>query len=170
MIHDKKMFICLLFAGLIFVTGCSSKQINFGSSPRYNTNTNITDKVIRTASQQIGRPYKLGGTTPRTGFDCSGLIYWSYKQHGIEVPRVTVSQAKAGKRAPKNALRPGDILVFKSGSAPNGLHTGVYMGNNKFIHSPNSRSKVKVEQLKGSYWGKQFMQARRIIGPVSARR
>ncbi len=161
MIFNKKLFRGLLLLGVMFVTGCSTNQMNVSAS--YGSR-NITSQVVHTAAQQIGRPYKLGGTTPRSGFDCSGLIYWAYQQHGIQVPRVTVAQAKAGERAPKNSLRPGDILVFRSKNAPNGLHTGVYMGGNKFIHAPNSRSQVKVEPLKGSYWGKHFLQARRIVG------
>jgi len=169
MILDKKIVVSLLFTCVMFVTGCSSKHVNLYSGTSSNQK-NITSNVIRTAAKQIGRPYKLGGATPRTGFDCSGLIFWAYKQHGITVPRITTYQAKAGTRAPKNSLRPGDILVFKSSAAPNGLHTGVYMGGNKFLHAPNSRSRVKVEQLKGSYWGGQFIQARRIIGPAYARR
>lgn len=163
---QKKLLFVLISSMLLFATACSNKQATMfvpESSQKY-----ITDSIVRTAASQIGKPYKLGGTSPSTGFDCSGLIHWAYKQNGIEVPRITVTQAKAGKQAPKNSLRPGDILVFRSGSSPNGLHTGVYIGKNKFIHAPNSRSRVKIEELKGSYWGKQFIQARRIIGSVYA--
>lgn len=168
MILHKRMFITLFLAGILFISGCSTKT-NWQDAYD-NKQKNIQSQVVRTAAKQIGRPYRLGGTTPKSGFDCSGLIYWAYKQHGIQVPRVTTQQAKAGKFVPKNTLRPGDILVFKSRSAPNGLHTGIYMGNNKFLHSPNSKSKVKTEELKGSYWGKQYMHARRIVGGVYARK
>lgn len=160
----NKIFLPLFCVFVLFVSACSNKQATMFAPD--NPQKNITDNVVRAAASQIGRPYKLGGTTPSAGFDCSGLIYWAYKQNGIEVPRITVTQAKAGKQAPKNSLRPGDILVFRSRSAPNGLHTGVYIGRNKFIHAPNSRSKVKIETLKDSYWGKNFLQARRIVGAV----
>lgn len=163
----KKIIFMFLFSMLILTTACSNKQATTMFVPE-NPQKNITDSIVRTAASQIGKPYKLGGTSPTTGFDCSGLIYWAYKQNGINVPRITVTQAKAGKQAPKNSLRPGDILVFRSSASPNGLHTGVYIGKNKFIHAPNSRSKVKIEELKNSYWGKQFIQARRIVGPVYA--
>ncbi len=154
------LIVCIIF------TACSSKQNNIPQTVQAGVTENtisLTQNIVSTLKNQAGKSYKLGGTSPATGFDCSGLIYWAYKQHGIDVPRISYEQAKAGREVAKNKLRPGDILIFKSGNSPNGLHTATYLGNNQFIHAPNARKKVKIETLAGGYWAKHFIQARRIV-------
>ena len=164
----------LLGLCLFFLAGCLP-NLNFAVGRQDNTlfslgsdsanYSQISNQVVRTAATQIGQRYRLGGESPRTGFDCSGLIYWAYKQHGIKIPRVTTSQAKVGQKIGRNNLRAGDIVVFRTRNSPNGLHTGLYAGNNKFIHSPNARSRVKLEPLDGSWWGERFMYGRRVVVP-----
>lgn len=142
------------------------RQDNTIYSSGYSSGSDFTkgNQVVRTAATQIGQKYRLGGESPRTGFDCSGLVYWAYKQHGITVPRVTRSQANVGQKISKQNLRPGDIVVFKTRNSPNGLHTGLYAGKNSFIHAPNSKSRVKLESLdKGSWWASRLMYGRRVI-------
>ena len=85
------------------------------------------------------------------------------------MPRVTTDQARAGRPVPRNRLQPGDIVVFRASSGPNGLHTGIYAGQGKFIHSPNRRSKVRVDSLATPYWTKTFLTARRIVSPLATR-
>lgn len=163
---------CLALAFLLIsVPGCAPTRITgLATAPPTSRSASLLGlKVARTASTQIGRPYRSGGETPNKGFDCSGLIYWSYLQNGVKVPRVTTDQARAGRSVPRNKLQPGDIVVFRARSGPNGLHTGIYTGQGKFIHSPNSRSKVRVDALSTPYWAKTFMTARRIVFPVATR-
>lgn len=120
-------------------------------------------KIVRTAYSQIGKKYRSGGSTPQKGFDCSGLVWWSYSQHGIKVPRITSDQAKAGRKIPCRAAQPGDILVFRTSHSPRGLHTGIYAGNQKFIHSPSSGKQVCMETLKAhSYWRDRLIAIRRV--------
>lgn len=121
--HIFHLFLCGLTAlCLLASTGCASKrygnlppEISGASASRMGVN------VVRTATTQLGKPYRLGGASPRSGFDCSGLIYWSFGQNGITVPRVTSSQAKVGTKVAINRLQPGDIVVFRTKNAPNGL-------------------------------------------------
>lgn len=145
----------------LFLSGCSGKYVTVGNPKSGFHNESIGMQVASTASSQVGRPYRLGGTSPQGGFDCSGLIFWAYLQNGIEVPRVTVAQANEGYSIARNQMRPGDILVFRSKAAPNGLHTGMYLGSNTFVHSPNARSNVKREQLYGAYWGQYLLRVKR---------
>ena len=106
----------MALAGLLclalLLSGCGTTYISapdYGG--RYDTSS-LGARVAQTARSQIGAHYRLGGTTPK-GFDCSGLIWWAYRQHGINVPRVTDAQAKAGYGVGRGiAMRPGDILVF----------------------------------------------------------
>ncbi len=119
--------------------------------------------VVKTVKSQLGVRYTLGGTKPSTGFDCSGLIWWAYKKHGVSIPRVTKDQAYAGSIAPLNRLQPGDILVFASSQAPNSLHTALYIGQDTFIHAPNSKSRVREDSLTNKYWRDNLALARRIV-------
>ncbi len=163
---------CLALALILGSTpGCAPTRITGLTATRQPTRdaSALGAKVVRTASTQLGRPYRSGGESPSKGFDCSGLIYWSFLQNGVKVPRVTTDQARAGRPVPRNRLQPGDIIVFRAPSGPNGLHTGLYAGQGKFIHSPNSRSKVRVDSLTTPYWTKTFLTARRIVSPLATR-
>jgi cell wall-associated NlpC family hydrolase len=118
------------------------------------------EAICRTLRTQIGVPYKYGGYSPRTGFDCSGLVLWAYRQYGVSTPRTAKEQARYGRGVSKDKLSPGDIVVFH---IRGGYHTGVYMGNNSFVHSPKPGSNVKVESLNNRYWNKVYRGARRFI-------
>ncbi len=120
-------------------------------------------QVVKTVRSQLGVRYVLGGSSPQKGFDCSGLLWWAYKQHGVSIPRITKDQAYGGNFAPLDDLKLGDILVFAQSSAPNSLHTAMYIGNNKFIHSPNSRSRVREDSLTNTYWASNLALARRFV-------
>ena len=119
--------------------------------------------VLKTAYTQMGKRYRLGGESPRQGFDCSGLIWWAYQKHGVEVPRITSDQAKAGRSVPKHKAAPGDIVVFRTSQAPRGLHTGIYAGGNTFIHSPRKGERVRVESMEVPYWKNKLTSVRRVV-------
>lgn len=147
---------CLLVA----LTGCGLKQIVLPSGKK-STDALAPAKanqVVATVRKQIGVHYRYGGSTPR-GFDCSGLIWWGYKQHGINVPRVAADQATTGRGVSVSAALPGDILVFRTTS---GLHTGLYAGNGVFIHAPSSGKRVREESLKSTYWRPRLTAVRRV--------
>ncbi|MBQ3060641.1 MAG: C40 family peptidase [Desulfovibrio sp.] len=118
-------------------------------------------KVVRTAYSQMGKKYRLGGASPSKGFDCSGLVYWAYGQNGLKVPRVTRDQAHAGRAVSRSQLRPGDIVVFRTGLRS--LHTGIYAGDGSFIHSPRAGERVRMESINVNYWKKRLITARRIV-------
>ena len=144
---------------VLFLTGCGSKVI----APSGRTAQEVAPakalNVTATARKQLGVPYRYGGNAP-SGFDCSGLIWWAYRQHGLAVPRVTTDQAKAGRGVTLAQARPGDILVFKAGS---GLHTGLYAGKGVFIHAPSSGKRVQEESVSNTYWRPRLKAVRRII-------
>ena len=156
---------------MLAVSGCAPKRITGFDSPaaRTDAGSQLALQVAQTAQSQIGKPYRLGGATPQRGFDCSGLVYWAYSQHGVKVPRITTTQAQSGVPVARAKLIPGDILVFRAPSAPNGLHTGIYTGNGKFVHSPNSRGRVKLEDLDNPAWGKNYLTARRVVSTQANR-
>ncbi len=119
--------------------------------------------LVNTARSQTGTPYRLGAHTPGRGFDCSGFVWWVFKQQGIAVPRVTTELARVGTKVERNDLQPGDIVVFRTGRGPNGLHTGILTTEGRFIHAPRTGQRVKESSLSG-YWASHFYTARRVAG------
>ncbi|MDR1856791.1 MAG: C40 family peptidase [Desulfovibrio sp.] len=149
--------LCLGLAACLVLGGCGTKHTDSGPPA-------AARGVVKTAYSQIGKKYVPGGTSPRKGFDCSGLLWWAYRQHGIEIPRLTVDQAKIGKAVPLSKPRPGDIVVFRTSRSPRGLHTGIYAGDDSFIHSPRRGERVRMESIAEPYWKGKLIAVRRVTG------
>lgn len=147
---------------VLLLSGCGVKIVGVPSWGSTRGDASTVARVVKTAQSQIGARYRSGGTTP-SGFDCSGLIWWAYRQHGVTVPRVTSDQAKAGISVKRRSMRAGDILVFNTRQGRTGLHTGIYAGNGLFVHSPSSGSRVRQDKLSMDYWDKRLVRVRRII-------
>lgn len=124
-------------------------------------------KIVGLAQQYIGTPYKWGGSDPKNGFDCSGFVQFLYKKNGIELPRTTYDQVKAGVAVPKTDLQPGDILFFNTHGS--NTHEGMYIGNGKFIQAPHTGDVVKISNLSDPYYSKHFSTARRVTGGTNAK-
>jgi cell wall-associated NlpC family hydrolase len=152
----KNCLIALFFA--LLLSGCGFlKSSDTAPAPP------LAHKVVNAAYSQIGKKYLSGGKSPQAGFDCSGLVWWAYQKNGLTVPRRTVEQARAGDAVPRGNARPGDIVVFRAARAVNGLHTGLYAGNNTFIHSPRTGSQVRAENMDQPYWNNTLLTVRRIV-------
>lgn len=111
--------------------------------------------VVKLAMEYLGTPYKWGGTTPQ-GFDCSGLLQYVWAKKGVEIPRVTYDQVKAGYQVPINQLQPGDAVFFGDTNHPH--HVGMYVGHGQFIEAPHTGAVVRISNLADR---KDFAQARR---------
>ena len=116
-------------------------------------------KLVELAKSKLGCKYVWGATGPNT-FDCSGLTYWCHKQIGISIPRTSLEQSRSGKSVSKSDLQVGDLVFFKTTSAPVG-HVGMYVGNGQFIHAPNKSKPVKYDSLSSSYYSSRYVNARR---------
>ena len=119
-------------------------------------------QIAQYALQFLGYDYCWGGKDPSTGFDCSGLVYYVYSQFGYSLNRVAQDQARNGVAVSADALQPGDILCFYSGSSYIG-HVGIYIGDGMFVHAQNSATGVVITDLNGHY-GQRGFEARRIVG------
>lgn len=110
----------------------------------------------------LGVPYKRGGNSAETGFDCSGFVRAIYEQTvGLMLPRRADQQAAATQVIDKKELQPGDLVFFNT-MRRNFSHVGIYVGDNKFIHSPRSGSEIRVEDMGLAYWARRFNGARRV--------
>jgi cell wall-associated NlpC family hydrolase len=110
----------------------------------------------------IGIHYKRGGDTPETGLDCSGFVRYVFKGIlGTDLPRTAKEISKAGDNVEKKDLKPGD-LVFYNTMRKGFSHVGIYLGDNKFIHSPAAGGQVRIESMDVAYWKKRFDGAPRI--------
>jgi cell wall-associated NlpC family hydrolase len=114
-------------------------------------------KVVRFARHFLGTRYSYGGTSPRSGFDCSGFTRFVYAHFGITLPHYSGAQFDRGSRVSRAGLRPGDLLFF------DGLgHVGMYVGSGRFIHAPHTGTRVSIDTLSGWYSGR-YDGARRLL-------
>ncbi len=118
--------------------------------------------LVMNAMGFLGVPYRRGGTSSDTGFDCSGFVRAMYQQTvGLILPRSADQQAAATQTIDRTELRPGDLVFFNTMRRAFS-HVGIYIGDNKFIHSPRSGSEVRVEDMRQGYWQTRFNGARRV--------
>ena len=113
------------------------------------------------ALKMVGKPYRFGGSTPAKGFDCSGLVQYSFRQAGVALPRDTEQQRRASASIRVSSLRRGDLVFFNEGWRRNS-HVGIYLGSGKFVHAPSSGGHVRTESLDSPYWKKHLSEARRV--------
>jgi cell wall-associated NlpC family hydrolase len=119
--------------------------------------------LVVTAMGFLGVPYRRGGASLDTGFDCSGFVKAMYEQTvGLILPRRANEQAAATQRIEKHELQPGDLVFFNTLRRAFS-HVGIYVGDGKFIHSPKPGAQVRVEHMGGPYWAARFDGARRVL-------
>jgi len=121
----------------------------------------VFERMLRTASTQIGRRYRSGGCDPSTGFDCSGFTTWVFNKYGIHLPRSSREQFQTGTAVAKNNLRKGDLVFFRSRRGIN--HVGIYLENGKFIHSASQGKTVTISHLEEDYWRTHYAGGRRVF-------
>lgn len=121
-----------------------------------------TSEITENALDLIGIRYKRGGTSIENGLDCSGFVRLVFKKaNEAELPRTAKEMSQEGESVEKTDLKPGDLVFFNT-MKRSFSHVGIYLGENKFIHSPRAGGKVRVESMSLAYWKKRFNGARRI--------
>jgi cell wall-associated NlpC family hydrolase len=130
-----------------------------------STSTASAPRVIATAEGYLGVPYKWGGSSPATGFDCSGYVRYVYAEQGVQLPRTSREQASAGRAvaARASSLRQGDLMLFAEKKTIS--HVAIYAGGGRFIHSSSSGGGVRYDDLdtrRGQWFVKHMVAARRL--------
>lgn len=136
---------------LLALPGCSS-------APK-QTGADVGAGAARHALEMRGKPYRYGGSSPR-GFDCSGLVQYSYARVNMHLPRSTEGQWSSSRAISRNDIRPGDLLFFHQEGKRNS-HVAIYVGSNRFVHAPSSGKQVSTASLTDRYWSRHFSAARR---------
>lgn len=109
----------------------------------------ILERVATTARQMIGVPYHYGGHSPR-GFDCSGLVFYAYRQAGLVVPRTSREQLRASRPLDLAEALPGDLVFFSTREKAS--HVGIYLGGQRFVHAPSTGKAVEIQRLDHDYY------------------
>ncbi|MGE4408654.1 C40 family peptidase [Pseudomonas sp.] len=123
------------------------------------------EDVLFSALGLVGTPYRYGGNTPDSGFDCSGLIGYVYRgAAGMSLPRTTREMSRMrGTDVGREALRAGDLLFFATSGGRRVSHAGIYVGEGRFVHAPSSGGTVRLDSLANNYWQKNYLGAKRLL-------
>jgi len=130
--------------------------------PKYG-DTYIREELIKTAESFVGVPYLWGGTSPNTGFDCSGLSMTVYQLNGLDLPRSSKEQYEIGSPVGRNDLLKGDLVFFATSGKDKVAHVGIYAGDGRFIHAAGRGKNIRVDHLTSSYYKKRYVGARTYI-------
>lgn len=132
----------------------------------------LADDVLLRAIGLVGTPYRWGGNTPDSGFDCSGLIGYVYHDAaGITLPRSTREMITLrGPDIDRSQLQTGDLVFFATGGGSRVSHAGIYVGEGRFVHAPATGGTVKLDSLDKPYWQKAWLNAKRVIQPSNLAR
>ncbi len=149
----------LAFLLPVLLAACASAPTAEPSVQR--SNEGRADRAAGSALKMVGRPYHFGGASPSSGFDCSGLVHYSYRQAGLTLPHNTEKQRLLGRHIQKAELRRGDLIFFDQEGRKNS-HVGIYLGDGRFVHAPSSGKHVRSDRLDSPYWKKHFSEARRV--------
>lgn len=162
----------LAFAFAAFVLGCAyafpqedAAAAAAGQTPTRHAppfpvvpKPTVGERAAAIAVREVGVPYRWGGSSPAGGFDCSGLVYWTYGRLGIELPHSSYALYDQTRRIARSRMMPGDLLFFS------GLgHVGIYIGRGRMVHAPHTGTRVQVVRLGRSSYGARVVGVRRVI-------
>ncbi|MCG1018205.1 MULTISPECIES: C40 family peptidase [Burkholderiaceae] len=125
--------------------------------------------VVVGALNMIGVRYRWGGNSPSSGLDCSGFVRYVFQDTlGLTLPRRAEEMSRVGEKVKMSELKPGDLVFFNT-MRRTFSHVGIYIGDNKFVHSPSTGSTIRVDELDSGYWEKRFTGARRLDAAYPAK-
>lgn len=155
---------CTLQSGSLRVDVRPPTALKHAYAPRAGARASLVGRTTAreaaaNALRMIGTPYRWGGESPG-GFDCSGLVYYSYGKAGATVPRTTSQLLHASRPVSLQHARTGDLLFFSSAGKPS--HVGIYLEDGRFVHAPSSGKRVEIASLQSSWYQRNFVRAGRI--------
>jgi cell wall-associated NlpC family hydrolase len=117
-------------------------------------------RIVQTALGFLGTPYRWGGPSAQTGFDCSGLVMTSYRLSGVSLPRTSREQYAGGVPVERRDLGEADLVFFATEGGGTPTHVGIYIGDGRFVHAPGSGDTVRVDELSSGYYHRHYLSGR----------
>jgi cell wall-associated NlpC family hydrolase len=159
------IILAFLFAAPVaFVTPAQADERGMAANinARIGSLVDSAGELALSAMGFIGIPYRLGGAAPETGFDCSGLVQYVFREvAGLVLPRSSFDQIHQGTAVAREDLQPGDLVFFNTMRAT-ASHVGIYIGDNRFIHAPRRGKTVEIADFNNTYWQAHYDGARRM--------
>lgn len=155
---NKRLFLSACIAPLLVACSSLSRKPSSTAptSPSYPNNPVKRQDIVMQAVAMLDRGYTYGGKKLHTGFDCSGLVSFVYKESaGIALKGSAAQMADVTRAVDAGQAHPGDLVFFNT-LGPSFSHVGIYIGSGKFVHAANERTGVKTERLSNGYWSKRF--------------
>jgi cell wall-associated NlpC family hydrolase len=154
----------VILAMLLLLTACATNVVQRAAEPAPAQPAAVANAVASRAADNalamLGKPYRHSGNTP-AGFDCSGLVQYSYFKAGVDLPRATQAQRREGQPVSATELRRGDLVFFDQ-EGKKSSHVGIYVGQGRFVHAPSTGGRVRTDGLNATYWRAHFVEARRL--------
>jgi cell wall-associated NlpC family hydrolase len=167
--NKLKQFVvcCLMLIAVMGLVSCAS-QAPQPSQPVSSEKLRAANDILFTALGLVGTPYVYGGSTPDSGFDCSGLIQYVYAESAaISLPRTVAGMYRFdAPTVDESQLEAGDLVIFATGTGGRPSHAGIYVGDGRFVHAPSRGGEVRMDYLSDAYWQRRYLDAKR---PLAAR-
>ena len=151
-----------ILCALLALAGCASRNEHADRAP----DAGASQAVVFRALGLVGTPYRHGGNTPDSGFDCSGLVGYVYRDGaGVSLPRTVDELSEYGREEDEpGRVATGDLVVFSDDAhGRNPSHVGIYVGKGRFVHAPKSGGTVRLDDMYQPYWRERFIEARRVL-------
>lgn len=158
----------VLVCAAVAVSACATQSANTqrfkqpyaAREPRVSPDVAIAARAAATAESMVGAPYRWGGHAPG-GFDCSGLVYYSYGSAGAAIPRTSNELFSSSRPIPLDEMRAGDLVFFSDAGKVS--HVGIYLSDGRFVHAPSAgKRRVKIASLRSGYYERNFIRAGRL--------
>lgn len=146
-----------VLAAVLLLAGCAGTPARESS----RADAGLRGSIAALALSMAGVPYRYGGADPREGFDCSGLVYFTYAENGVAVPRTSRSQFDAARKIDAGKVAQGDLLFFSDQEKLS--HVGIYLGDGRFIHAPSTGGRVRVERVDDPYYQAHLVAAGQLL-------
>lgn len=160
----RQALCCAALLGALTLSACTGQK----PKPSEPALADPAHEILFGALAQVGIPYRFGGNSPATGFDCSGLIQYVYRQNAaVNLPRTVAEMNTLDvPDVPEKDLRAGDLLIFSTLRDSSPSHAGIYVGEGRFVHAASGGGTVRLDELSDSYWRRAYLNAKR---PLAAR-
>ncbi len=162
----------LMVGAALWVSGCGTHEVR--PSPQQAQSPPPADKlllgndILFSALGQVGIPYRYGGSSPDSGFDCSGLIQYVYAESvDIQLPRTVADMTLIdAPTIDEDKLKAGDLVIFATGWGSRPSHAGIYVGDGRFVHAPSTGGVVRMDLLSADYWQRSYLEAKRPLAAL----